>query len=48
MEYSKIINPTVAVALEAWPKGDRVTFLSYFAVDPKMSDNGNPRHFTVL
>lgn len=45
MDYSKITNPTVKAALEAWQNGDSSTFFSYFTPNPKMTDDGNPRDF---
>lgn len=45
MDYSKLANPAVKAALEAWQKGDSMTFLSYFSVESKMTDDGNPRDF---
>lgn len=45
MDYSKITNPHVKSALEAWQNGDSETFLSYFEPHPKMTDDGNPRDF---
>ena len=45
MDYSKITNATVAAAVQAWQKGDSITFLTYFAEEPQMTDDGNPRNF---
>lgn len=45
MDTSKLTNPTVKAAFEAWQNGDSKTFLSYFIADPKLYDDGNPRDF---
>lgn len=46
MDYSTITNPTVKAALQAWQNGDSKTFLSFFTLDPKMTDDGHPRDFS--
>ena len=45
MDTSKLTNPTVKAALDAWQKGDSKTFLSFFVPDAKLYDDGNPRDF---
>lgn len=45
MDYSKISNPAVKAALEAWQSGDIKTFLSFFIADTQMTDDGNKRDF---
>ena len=45
MDTSKLTNPTVKAAFEAWQSGDSKTFLSFFVADPKLYDDGNPRDF---
>jgi hypothetical protein len=45
MDTSKLTNETVKKAFEAWQNGDSKTFLSFFADDAKLYDDGNPRNF---
>jgi hypothetical protein len=45
MDTSKLTNPTVKAAFDAWQKGDSKTFLSFFTADAKLFDDGNPRNF---
>lgn len=45
MDYSKIGNPAVRAALEAWQNGDSKTFVSYFIADPILIDDDKPRDF---
>jgi len=45
MEYGKISNPKVKAAIEAWQKGDRTMWLSFFATETKLLDDGHPRDF---
>lgn len=43
MDTSELINSTVKAALDAWQKGDRQTFLSFFTSDANLLDDGSPR-----
>lgn len=45
MDTTKLTNPTVKKAFDAWQNGDGKTFLSYFTPDAKLHDDGNPRNF---
>ncbi|WP_286862234.1 MULTISPECIES: hypothetical protein [Sphingobacterium] len=45
MDTNQLTNETVKAAFGAWQKGDSKTFLSYFATDAKLYDDGNPRNF---
>lgn len=45
MDTSKLTNETVKKAFGAWQNGDNKTFLSFFATDAKLFDDGNPRDF---
>lgn len=45
MDLSKITDPVVRAAMEAWQAGDKKTFLSHFTTGAKMTDDGNPRDF---
>lgn len=45
MDTDKLTNATVKAAFDAWQNGDSKTFLSYFAADAKLYDDGNPRNF---
>jgi len=45
MEYGKINNQKVKLAIEAWQKGDAAQWLSFFSKDAKLLDDGNPRDF---
>lgn len=45
MDYSRISNPTVKAALEAWQNGDSKTFVSFFVSNPVLTDDDNPRDF---
>lgn len=45
MDTSKLTNPIVKQAFEAWQSGDSKTFLSLFTSDAKLFDDGNPRDF---
>lgn len=45
MEYGKISNPKVKVAIEAWQKGDTALWLSFFTTDAQLLDDGHPRDF---
>ncbi|MBL7762530.1 MAG: hypothetical protein JNL23_03810 [Chitinophagaceae bacterium] len=46
MDTSKLTNPIVKQAFDAWQKGDSKTFLSYFTADAKLYDDGNARDFS--
>jgi hypothetical protein len=45
MDTNKITDSTIRAALDAWQKGDRQAFLSFFTGDAKLYDDGNPRDF---
>ncbi|WP_048510341.1 hypothetical protein [Chryseobacterium sp. FH2] len=45
MEYGKISNPKVKVAIEAWQKGDTTLWLSFFTTDAQLLDDGHSRDF---
>jgi len=45
MDTNKLTNETVKKAFEAWQNGDSKTFLSFFAADATMTDDGSPRNF---
>jgi len=45
MDTDKLTNATVKAAFDAWQNGDSKTFLSYFAADAKLYDDGNLRNF---
>jgi len=45
MNTNLLTNPTIKAAFEAWQKGDIKTWLSFFAEDVKLFDDGNPRSF---
>ena len=46
MDTSKLINPAVKAAFDAWQKGDREAFTSFFSADAILLDDGNPRDFS--
>ena len=46
MDISKITNPKVRQAVEAWQNGDNKTFLSFFTANPQLTDDGSPRDFS--
>ena len=45
MDLSKLTNPQVKAAFEAWQNGDSAEWLSLFTSDAKLYDDGNPRDF---
>jgi len=45
MDTSKLSNPTVKAAFQAWQQGDAKLWLSYFANDAQLLDDGHPRNF---
>lgn len=45
MDTNLITNSTAKAALDAWQKGDAPLFLSFFAPDAALFDDGNPRNF---
>ncbi|PWK17324.1 hypothetical protein LV89_04425 [Arcicella aurantiaca] len=45
MEISKLTNPTVKAAFEAWQSGNSDEWLSFFTEDAKLLDDGHPRNF---
>lgn len=45
MNTEVLTNITVKSAFEAWQKGDRKMFLSFFTTDAKLYDDGSPRDF---
>lgn len=45
MDTSKLSNPIVRSAFEAWQKGDSQKWLSHFTKDAQLLDDGRPRDF---
>ncbi|MBO9203336.1 MULTISPECIES: nuclear transport factor 2-like protein [Niastella] len=45
MDTSKLSNPTVKEAFQAWQAGDSTLWLSYFTPDAQLLDDGHPRDF---
>jgi hypothetical protein len=45
MDTSKLINPTVKAAFQAWQQGDSKLWLSFFTPDAQLLDDGHPRNF---
>lgn len=45
MDTSKLANATAKAALDAWQRGDKAAFKSFFTADAKLYDDGNPRGF---
>lgn len=45
MDTKKITNNIAKSALEAWQSGNSRLWISYFAENPKLLDDGNPRNF---
>lgn len=45
MNTEKLTNQTVKSAFDAWQNGDSKLFLSFFTIDAKLYDDGNPRDF---
>ncbi|WP_242696492.1 hypothetical protein [Longitalea luteola] len=45
MDTSKLSNPIVRSAFEAWQKGDSPLWLSHFTKDAQLLDDGRPRDF---
>jgi hypothetical protein len=45
MDTSKLTNPTVKAAFQAWQEGDSKLWLSYFTADAQLLDDGHPRNF---
>ena len=45
MDTSKLSNPIVKLAFEAWQKGNSQLWLSYFTKDAQLLDDGHPRNF---
>jgi hypothetical protein len=45
VEYGKINNEKVKKAIEAWQRGELKLWLSHFATDTELLDDGNPRDF---
>lgn len=45
MDTSKLTNPTVKAAFQAWQQGDSKQWLSYFTADAQLLDDGHPRNF---
>ena len=45
MDTSKLTNPTVKAAFQAWQAGDSKLWLSYFTADAQLLDDGHPRNF---
>src|SRR3954467_13615956 len=46
VDTSKLSNPTVKAAFQAWQEGDSTLWLSYFTADAQLLDDGHPRNFT--
>lgn len=46
MDLSKITDPAVRAAMEAWQAGDKKAFLSHFTAGAKMTDDGKTRDFS--
>ncbi|CAM5776940.1 hypothetical protein LMIY3S_05786 [Labrys miyagiensis] len=44
-DLSKIADPAVRAALDAFQKGDKAGWLAAFASDAELTDDGNPRSF---
>jgi hypothetical protein len=45
MDKRKRTNPSVKAAIDALQKGDRETFLSFFADNARLFDHGSPHDF---
>jgi hypothetical protein len=45
MDTSKLTNPIVKVAFQAWQQGDAKRWLSCFTNDAQLFDDGHPRNF---
>jgi hypothetical protein len=45
MDTSKLSNPVVKAAFQAWQQGDPTLWLSYFTEDAQLLDDGHPRNF---
>ncbi|WP_205529568.1 nuclear transport factor 2 family protein [Taibaiella koreensis] len=45
MDIQKVTDSTARAALDAWQKGDGPTFLSFFAPEAQLFDDGHPRDF---
>jgi hypothetical protein len=45
MDTSKLTNPTVKAAFDAWQQGDSKLWLSFFTPDAQLLDDGHPRNF---
>jgi hypothetical protein len=45
MDTSKLSNPIVKAAFQAWQQGDSNLWLSYFTADAQLQDDGHPRNF---
>ena len=45
MDTSKLSNPTVKAAFQAWQEGNSTLWLSYFTPDAQLLDDGHPRNF---
>ncbi len=48
MDLSKLTNPRVREAIEALQAGNKTVWLSLFAVNVKLTDDGSPRDFTAF
>lgn len=48
MDTGIIANPIVKAAIQAWQQGDRDTWLSFFAEDVVLLDDGHPRDFKTF
>ena len=45
MDTSKLTNPIVKAAFQAWQQGDSKGWLSYFTNNAQLLDDGHPRNF---
>jgi len=45
MDTSKLSNPVVKAAFQAWQQGDSKLWLSCFTEDARLLDDGHPRNF---
>jgi hypothetical protein len=48
MDLSKLTNPRVREAIEALQAGNKTVWLSLFAANVKLSDDGSPRDFAAF
>ncbi len=48
MDLSRLTNRRVREAIEALQAGNKAEWLSLFATNVKLTDDGSPRHFTTF